>query len=82
MISDFYYIPEIIDYQREFPKLIDIKNIKIRKSSIDDLDIKIPHCKFKRKSAEVMSKVLLLAKDNEIENPTVFSQIKKILFRI
>ena len=46
MIFDFYYIPEMIDYQREFPKLIDIENIKIlRKSSIDDLDIEIPHWK-------------------------------------
>ena len=46
MISDFYYIPEIIYYQKEFPKLIDNENSKIvRKSSIDDLDIEIPHWK-------------------------------------
>ncbi|WP_332453541.1 hypothetical protein [Chryseobacterium aquaticum] len=46
IISDFYYIPEIIDYQRDFPKLIDIENIKIlRKSSVDDLDIEIPRWK-------------------------------------
>lgn len=30
------------------------------------------------KSAEVMSKVLLLAKDNEIQDPTILSQIDKI----
>ncbi|MBP7396764.1 MAG: hypothetical protein KA933_07390, partial [Flavobacterium sp.] len=29
------------------------------------------------KSAEVMSKVLMLAKDNEIQDPTVLSQIDR-----
>lgn len=29
------------------------------------------------KSAEVLSKVLLLAKDNEIQDPTILSQIKR-----
>lgn len=46
IITDFYYIPEIIDYQKEYPKVNNIENIKIiRKSSINDLDIEIPYWK-------------------------------------
>ena len=30
------------------------------------------------KSAELMSKVLMLAKDNEIQNPTILGQIKEV----
>lgn len=46
IITDFYYIPELIDYQKEYPELNDIESNKIiRKSSIDNLDIEIPHWK-------------------------------------
>ena len=45
-ISDFYYIPELIDYQKEYSKLNDIENFKIiKKSSYDDSDQEIPHWK-------------------------------------
>ncbi len=46
LITDFYYIPELIDYKNEYSQLNDIENINItRKSSIDNLNITIPHWK-------------------------------------
>lgn len=46
IITDFYYIPELIDYQKDYIQLNDIEKVKItRKSSIDNLDIIIPHWK-------------------------------------
>ncbi|OMQ09511.1 hypothetical protein [[Flexibacter] sp. ATCC 35103] len=46
IILKFYYIPELIDYQKQYSKLNNIENTKIiRKSSIDNLEIEIPHWK-------------------------------------
>jgi hypothetical protein len=46
MITDFYYIPELVDYQKEYPTLTKIENIKVtRQSSYDNLGIEIPHWK-------------------------------------
>ncbi|QRA41698.1 hypothetical protein [Chryseobacterium cucumeris] len=46
LITDLYYIPELIDYKKEYSRLNDFENINItRKSSIDNLDITIPHWK-------------------------------------
>lgn len=46
IITDFYYIPELIDYQKDYLQLNDVEKVKItRKSSIDNLDITIPHWK-------------------------------------
>lgn len=46
IILKFYYIPELIDYQKQYSKLNNIENNKIiRKSSIDNLEIEIPHWK-------------------------------------
>lgn len=46
IITDFYYIPELVNYQKEYSQLNDVENIIIiRKSSIDNLDIEIPHWK-------------------------------------
>ncbi|WP_443939974.1 hypothetical protein [Pedobacter sp. MW01-1-1] len=45
-ITDFYYIPELIDYQRKYPSLNNLENATItRKSGYDDLDVEIPHWK-------------------------------------
>lgn len=46
IITDFYYIPELIEYQKEYPQLNEIENSKIfRKSNIEDLELEIPHWK-------------------------------------
>jgi len=46
IITDFYYIPELVDYQKDYVQLNDIEKVRItRKSSIDNLDIIIPHWK-------------------------------------
>ncbi len=44
IFTDFYYIPELIEYKKIYPKLNGIENFDVtRKSSINDSDIKIPH---------------------------------------
>lgn len=46
LITDFYYVPELIDYEKEYPKLSNAENFKVvRKSSIDNLDIEVQHWK-------------------------------------
>lgn len=46
LITDFFYLPELIDYLKEYPKLTDLENDKIiRKSSIDNFEVEIPHWK-------------------------------------
>ena len=46
IVFDFHYIPELINYEKDFPDLTNIENIKItRTSSYDNLEIEIPHWK-------------------------------------
>jgi hypothetical protein len=46
IITEFYYLPEILDYQKEFPALNEIETKKIiRHSSNQNLEIEIPHWK-------------------------------------
>ncbi|QBA20391.1 hypothetical protein EU348_04050 [Chryseobacterium indologenes] len=45
LFTDFYYLPEIIDYQKEYPTLSDIESSKIVRKSSSQVDVEIPHWK-------------------------------------
>ncbi|WP_137905895.1 hypothetical protein [Chryseobacterium sp. 2VB] len=45
LFTDFYYLPEIIDYQKEYPTLSDIESSKIIRKSSSQVDVEIPHWK-------------------------------------
>ncbi|MCA6067589.1 hypothetical protein JI747_010400 [Chryseobacterium sp. RG1] len=46
LFTDFYYIPEIIDYQKEYPALNNIESSKIiRSSGAQGTEVEIPHWK-------------------------------------
>jgi len=46
LFTDFYYIPEIIDYQKEYPVLNNIESSKIiRSSGAQGTEVEIPHWK-------------------------------------
>lgn len=46
LFTDFYYIPEIIDYQKEYPALNNIESSKIiRSSGAQGKEVEIPHWK-------------------------------------
>ncbi|WP_318846981.1 hypothetical protein [Chryseobacterium sp. JV558] len=45
LFTDFYYLPEILDYQKEYPKLNDIEFSKIIRKSSSQIDVEIPHWK-------------------------------------
>lgn len=45
-ITDFYYLPEILDYQKDYPNLNNIESKKIiRYTSTDNAEVEIPHWK-------------------------------------
>lgn len=45
LFTDFYYLPEILDYQKEYPTLSDIESSKIIRKSSSQVDVEIPHWK-------------------------------------
>ncbi|MGR3856535.1 hypothetical protein [Chryseobacterium indologenes] len=45
LFTDFYYLPEIIDYQKEYPTLSDIESSKIVRKSSSQVEVEIPHWK-------------------------------------
>lgn len=45
LFTDFYYLPEILDYQKEYPTLNDIESNKIIRKSSALVEVEIPHWK-------------------------------------
>ncbi|MDR4952626.1 hypothetical protein REB14_10610 [Chryseobacterium sp. ES2] len=45
LFTDFYYLPEIIDYQKEYPTLNNVESDKITRKSSSQVDVEIPHWK-------------------------------------
>ncbi|WP_454047063.1 hypothetical protein [Chryseobacterium sp. Marseille-Q8038] len=45
LFTDFYYLPEIIDYQKEYPTLNNVESDKITRKSSSQVEVEIPHWK-------------------------------------
>lgn len=45
LFTDFYYLPEILDYQKEYPTLNNVESGKISRKSSSQTDVEIPHWK-------------------------------------
>ncbi|WPO92261.1 hypothetical protein [Chryseobacterium sp. HR92] len=45
LFTDFYYLPEILDYQKEYPTLNEVEFTKITRKSSSQVDVEIPHWK-------------------------------------
>ncbi|TZF99562.1 hypothetical protein FW781_06445 (plasmid) [Chryseobacterium panacisoli] len=45
LFTDFYYLPEILDYQKEYPTLNNLESSKIIRKSSSQVDVEIPHWK-------------------------------------
>lgn len=45
LFTDFYYLPEILDYQKEYPTLNEVESTKITRKSSSQVDVEIPHWK-------------------------------------